>query len=230
MSTFSGSLQIKKKADLQEIANALSLPDGGTREELLSRIKRHIDEHSAELEDDPRLSGLVTSRKRQRSVQPSAPPSTVGPSNTHARVVITTSRTSMTAIKESDDDDDRETTPVAHELHDVSMMLPSSAATPYTSRTSGSDTLTTPSSLPPLPPSPAKSILADALAAPEVQAVVEMERSAVRSVKNTLVQTRAVSSITYVLNTLYSTVVYSSSQMARPFTYSRLSSTSPASC
>ena len=190
MSSFSGSLQVKKKAELQEIATALSLPDIGTREELLSRIKRYIDEHTAELEDDPKLSGLVTSRKRQRSVQPSAPPSTVG---TNARVVITTSRTSMAPIKESDYDD-RQTTPVRHELHDVSMMIPSSVATPYPSRTSGSETLATPSSLPPLPPSPAKSILEDALAAPEVLAVVEMERSAVRSVKNALVQTSAVSS------------------------------------
>ena len=193
MSTFSGSIQVKKKAELQEIAAALTLPDTGTREELLTRIKRYIDEHTAELEDDPRFSGLVSSRKRQRSVQPSAPPSTIGSSGTTtARVVVTSSRVNMASIKEADEDD-REPTLVAHDLNDVSMMIPSTMATPHPKRTTtGASTLATPSSLPPLPPSPARSILADALTAPEVQAVVEMERSAVRSVKNTLIQTRAV--------------------------------------
>lgn len=192
MSTFSGSVLTKKKAELQEIASALSLPESGTREDLLTRIKRYIDEHQAELEDDPRFSGLVSSRKRQRSVQPSAPPSSSGPSN--ARVVLMSSRTSIVPIKEADEDEEeRERTPVARDLNDVSVMIPSTSfATPFATRTAASsETLATPSSLP--PPSPAKSILADALAAPEVQAVVEMERSAVRSVKNALVQTRAVS-------------------------------------
>ena len=89
------------------------------------------------------------------------------------------------------------------DIRNVSMMLPSAPISPpgskaiipdesTPSRTARTPDPTTPSSLPPLPPSPAKSIIADALAQPEVQAVVEMERSFVRNLSQGLTLTRAV--------------------------------------
>jgi hypothetical protein len=72
---YSGALQPKKKAELQDIAHALRLSDLGTKEELQSRIKRHLDINQATLEDDPTFVGLFGRRKR--SVQPHFPPTYV---------------------------------------------------------------------------------------------------------------------------------------------------------
>jgi SAP domain-containing new25 len=68
---YSGSLQPKKKAELQDIASALNLSELGTKEELQSRIKKHLDNNQAMLEDDPSFVGLFGRRKR--SVQPHFP-------------------------------------------------------------------------------------------------------------------------------------------------------------
>ena len=61
---YSGSLQPKKKAELREIALALRINDTGTKEEVQHRIRKHLDDNQATLEDDPAFSGLFTRRKR----------------------------------------------------------------------------------------------------------------------------------------------------------------------
>lgn len=70
---FSGTLPPKKKYELQEIAAALRLSDQGTKDEIHTRIKKHLDKNQATLEDDPTFAGLFG--RRRRSVQPpSVPP------------------------------------------------------------------------------------------------------------------------------------------------------------
>lgn len=66
--SYSGALQPKKKAELQEIANALRISDEGNKEDLLARIKKHLDNNQSTLEDEPAFAGLFGRRKR--SVQP----------------------------------------------------------------------------------------------------------------------------------------------------------------
>jgi predicted transglutaminase-like protease len=73
MSTYTGSLQPKKKSELQEIAIALEIRETGTREEIQNRIKSHLADNEEYLSEDPRFSGLY-SRNRKRSVQPQAAP------------------------------------------------------------------------------------------------------------------------------------------------------------
>jgi hypothetical protein len=69
--SYSGALQPKKKSELQEIAGALRISDQGTKEELYTRIRTHLDKHQTTLEDVPAFAGLFGRRKR--SVQPQAP-------------------------------------------------------------------------------------------------------------------------------------------------------------
>ncbi|KAJ8074893.1 hypothetical protein AAF712_015574 [Marasmius tenuissimus] len=71
--TYSGSLQAKKKSELQSIATDLRLSDDGTREELQQRIKKHLDAKQSQLEEDPRFAGLYV-RRRKGSVQPTPTP------------------------------------------------------------------------------------------------------------------------------------------------------------
>ncbi|KAF8589015.1 hypothetical protein K439DRAFT_1278805, partial [Ramaria rubella] len=66
MSTFTGSLQAKKKQDLQDIALALNISDSGIRDELQNRIKLHLSQNEATLSEDPRFGGLY-GRNRKRS-------------------------------------------------------------------------------------------------------------------------------------------------------------------
>lgn len=176
---FSGNVTTKKKAELQEIAQALGIPDVGMREEIQQRVKKHLEDNATDLQDDPAFTGLYTRNMRQRSLQPQssfANAPSQKPSST---------RGSLGAIRE------RDTTPV-EDIHDVSMMLPREPLSPGSPFPSPKKLkLTSPSNLP-LPPSPAKSILEDAMAQPEVQAVVEMERSFVRSSLQIYAQTRTV--------------------------------------
>ncbi|GJJ13583.1 hypothetical protein Clacol_007839 [Clathrus columnatus] len=67
--TFSGSIQSKKKSELQDIAIALDISDIGTREDLQNRIRQHLTQYEPELSEDPRFSGLF-GRGRKRSAQP----------------------------------------------------------------------------------------------------------------------------------------------------------------
>ncbi|KAI6030276.1 hypothetical protein EDC04DRAFT_2880458 [Pisolithus marmoratus] len=64
---YTGSVQGKKKSDLQAIALALRINDKGTREELHLRIKKHLDDNQ-QLREDPAFVGLYS--KRNRSAQP----------------------------------------------------------------------------------------------------------------------------------------------------------------
>lgn len=67
---YGGSLQQKKKSELQEIAVALKISDQGTRDSIQVRIKEHLDTHQDKLEDNPKFAGLYT--RRRKSVQPLA--------------------------------------------------------------------------------------------------------------------------------------------------------------
>lgn len=65
---FTGALIPKKKLELQEISNALRISDQGTKDELMGRIRKHL-ELNPELEEDPSFAGLFVNR-RKRSIQP----------------------------------------------------------------------------------------------------------------------------------------------------------------
>lgn len=67
--TFSGALMPKKKSELQDISVALRISDEGTKEDLHTRIKEHLNLHP-DLEENPTFSGLFV-KGRKRSVQPS---------------------------------------------------------------------------------------------------------------------------------------------------------------
>ncbi|KAJ7026286.1 hypothetical protein C8F04DRAFT_1125633 [Mycena alexandri] len=91
--TFSGALQPKKKSELQQLATALDVDSNGTKDDLQTRIKKHLDNNQAELEDDPVFAGLFGRRKR--SVQP--------PSRVESRKVVV-----MHPVRESTPVDNRD--------------------------------------------------------------------------------------------------------------------------
>ncbi|KAK7441732.1 hypothetical protein VKT23_016395 [Stygiomarasmius scandens] len=179
MSSFSGSLQSKKKSELQTIASALKISDQGTKDEIQSRIKKHLDENQAELEENSRFAGLYGSRRRRGSQPPKdvVPP----PSKRSApQVEIRARRLPLEPVFES--------TPVK-DMRDVSMFL-KNPRTPddedYVEEyieTSPAQAPVTPSSLPPLPESPETSALVDRSAMdrsiidhiprPQVQGIVQ---------------------------------------------------------
>ena len=59
---YTGALPPKKKSELQEIAEKMSLDTNGTKEEMIQRIARRLEEH--DFSDDPIFSGLVQTRKK----------------------------------------------------------------------------------------------------------------------------------------------------------------------
>ncbi|KAJ3813128.1 hypothetical protein F5876DRAFT_35868 [Lentinula aff. lateritia] len=63
---FAGSLQIKKKGELQSLALALKISTEGNKEEVQTRIKKYLDENQSELEEDPQFSGLFDRRRKRR--------------------------------------------------------------------------------------------------------------------------------------------------------------------
>jgi hypothetical protein len=71
--SYSGALHPKKKAELQEIASALRISDQGTKEDLLIKIKSHLDKNQAILEEEPKFAGLFGRRKRSDQPQPLLP-------------------------------------------------------------------------------------------------------------------------------------------------------------
>ncbi|KAG6902920.1 hypothetical protein C0995_009311 [Termitomyces sp. Mi166 len=158
MAVFAGALMPKKKQELQEIALALKISDGGTKDDLMNRIKRHL-ELNPDLEEDPSFSGLFGSRRR-RSVQPQTV--IIHPQakpNSRGRRVVPL-------------DPVRESTPV-NDLRDVSMFLknPVSPFDETPEQSPQQAVVITPSSLPALPPSPVKSIVQQLSVAPNVEAL-----------------------------------------------------------
>ncbi|KAK0216023.1 hypothetical protein IW262DRAFT_1397428 [Armillaria fumosa] len=139
MAPFSGSLQPKKKADLQNIATSLGISEAGTKDELQLRIKKHLDNNQDVLEGDPQYAGLYGIRSRggavarKPSLQPQLPSSRLAPP------------------KEPTPSSPRKAVPMDPIVEtpgrgEVSVML--KAITPFVKRP-------TPSSLPPLPSSTA---------------------------------------------------------------------------
>ncbi|KAF8966970.1 hypothetical protein BDZ97DRAFT_1806136 [Flammula alnicola] len=192
---YSGALPPKKKSELQEIAAALRLSDQGTKDELQARIKKHLDSNQDALEDDPTFAGLFGRRKRSVQPQPipqglrcDTPPllsphvnlltqclsGRFAPSGSDAQEKPRSSigRRSTTSL-----DPIKETTPVK-DLRDVSTFLkhPFSPLESTPNQSSRQVDVTTPSSLPPLPPSPAKSIVDNLPKAADVKAAVQQFR------------------------------------------------------
>ncbi|THU97881.1 hypothetical protein K435DRAFT_721335 [Dendrothele bispora CBS 962.96] len=160
MASFSGSLQAKKKSELQSIASALSISDQGTKDDIQGRIKKYLDDNQAQLEEDSRFSGLYGTRRRRGSQPPKdiAPPPSKRSGVPQVEIRATNARRMpLEPVFES--------TPVK-DLRDVSMFLKnpetpddeayveSYVETSPTVRQPLSETPETPSSLPPLPESP----------------------------------------------------------------------------
>ncbi|KIK98016.1 hypothetical protein PAXRUDRAFT_805996 [Paxillus rubicundulus Ve08.2h10] len=65
---FTGSLQSKKKNELQDIAFALQLPIDGTKDDTVTRIWTHLDKNQ-QLELDSQFMGLYPSHSCQATVE-----------------------------------------------------------------------------------------------------------------------------------------------------------------
>ncbi|KAF9561579.1 hypothetical protein CPC08DRAFT_635245 [Agrocybe pediades] len=164
---FSGSLQAKKKSDLQEIALALRLSDQGTKDEIQGRIKKHLDKHQDALEDDPIFAGLFGRRKR--SLQPHgrfAPPAGASekPRSSIGRQPLV-----LDPIKES--------TP-PKDLRAVSSFL-KQPISPHESSPSDSPRqlhTAAPSTLPALPASPVKALMEHLPSPSKVKEVVKVKQ------------------------------------------------------
>ena len=64
---FTGPLnKTRRKEDLEDIAVALALPDGGKKDELLERISNYFEEHPDQ-KTTPRFEGLFNARPRKRA-------------------------------------------------------------------------------------------------------------------------------------------------------------------
>ncbi|KAF9526074.1 hypothetical protein CPB83DRAFT_795487 [Crepidotus variabilis] len=169
---YSGSLQPKKKSELQEIALALKISDQGTKEEVVQRITKHLDVNQDALEDKPMFSGLYG--RRRRSVQPQIiPPSRFAQPNT--KEIPEKPRSSRPTVLESIN----ETTPVK-DLRHVSTLLKQTMS-PIESTTPSPTTLQEPfagdtpiaETIVSYVPAPAKSFIERIPKASEVTAAVQ---------------------------------------------------------
>ena len=80
---FAGPLnKTRRKEDLEDIAAALALPDGGKKDDLLDRIIKHFDEH-ADLKTNARFEGLFNPWPRKRARLTETPGPMAGPSSFH---------------------------------------------------------------------------------------------------------------------------------------------------
>ncbi|KAF8154062.1 Rft protein-domain-containing protein [Crassisporium funariophilum] len=205
--SYSGALQPKKKSELQDIALALRLSDQGTKDELQVRIKKHLDNNQDALEEDPAFAGLFGRRKR--SVQPQAAPASTrfAPSTSDIAEKPKSSTIRLDPIRE------RESTP-NNDLRDVSMFLkrPFSPVESTPNQSQRHIDATTPSSLPPLPPSPTKSLIdhlpnaADMRAAVQQfkqQEVLQNGNELLMALRGFLSNSRNIWSVTAVLELLY---------------------------
>ncbi|KAG8801458.1 hypothetical protein FRC17_006652, partial [Serendipita sp. 399] len=59
---YSGPLAAKKKSELQEIAEKLSVDISGTKDDLQTKIKAHLDAH--DLSEDATFAGLYPAKKK----------------------------------------------------------------------------------------------------------------------------------------------------------------------
>ena len=72
--TYMGTLSSKNKAELEDIAHALGLPEKGLKADLIERIKTHLN-GNPELQNDSRFSGLYPGRSRSSRILPPRVPS-----------------------------------------------------------------------------------------------------------------------------------------------------------
>jgi hypothetical protein len=61
---YSGALQPKKKSELQDIAEALDLATTGTKDDIQTRIKDHLDAH--DLSESSQFGGLYVGKRKTR--------------------------------------------------------------------------------------------------------------------------------------------------------------------
>ena len=79
---FTGPLnKTRWKEELEDLALALALPDGGKKEEIFERISNQFEEHP-ELKTNPRFEGLFNPRPRKRARLADPPQAAPGPSTT----------------------------------------------------------------------------------------------------------------------------------------------------
>ncbi|KAH0834027.1 hypothetical protein J3R83DRAFT_11264 [Lanmaoa asiatica] len=125
---YSGSLQPKKKADLVEIALALGISDVGTKEDIQIRIRKHLDDNQASLEENPAFAGLFFKRKKAGQpfihVKPAA-----SPASESAEEISEKKLTSPPSTRITRRHPPREVTPVP-EAREVSMMLKNAPISP----------------------------------------------------------------------------------------------------
>ncbi|KAJ3754614.1 hypothetical protein EV360DRAFT_51285 [Lentinula raphanica] len=101
---FSGSLQAKKKSELQSLASALDVSTDGTKEELQHRIKKYLETNQSELEEDHHFSGLFDRRrKRKESVPPSVNHRTRSDERSNGRRVVSMVFYEVTPAKDLSD-------------------------------------------------------------------------------------------------------------------------------